>query len=303
MNKSVLLLRSLPFLILCLICISTLSFTPTAFAEEEFSDAYPQKDHTPTYRITDHINMVSTTKYFYGKYDAVIKAVYPQLEGWEEDEHVALFNQTVKALIMREVDEFRNFLKQNPPGLPGKNELYVDYSASVIPSYHQHLLSIRFSIQGFMRGMAHPRHYHQVLNYWLEKDKALTLEDIFLPQANYLVIFSDYTRETLARRLQDRALLQAGTQPTTENFQLWNLKNNGILLTFEEAQVAPYVNGAQTLLVPYSLLKNMIAPHSPIMHCVKNPKTCGNRNLLTGGFIDEAINVQYRRLNPLLSKL
>ena len=43
----------------------------------------------------------------------------------------------------------------------------------------------------------------------------------------------------------------------------------GLLITFDEYQVAPYVFGQQTETVPYSELKSMIDPHGPLGDFVK----------------------------------
>ncbi|MCW5582533.1 MAG: DUF3298 domain-containing protein [Gammaproteobacteria bacterium] len=69
---------------------------------------------------------------------------------------------------------------------------------------------------------------------------------------------------------------------------VWNIKPNGLLITFETGKVAPYIYGPQTVLVPYSALMDVIPPESPIADCITHRSRCLSNNLLTGGFIDEA---------------
>jgi hypothetical protein len=156
--------------------------------------------------------------------------------------------------------------------------------------------------------MAHPYHHHFVLNYDLNNNEKINLDDLFSPDADYLPVLSSYTSSVLNRRLRDKQMIADGTAPKPENFKNWNIKPNGLLFTFDEYQVAPYVNGAQTVLVPYSILKKMIDPDSLIANCVTNKKRCSRSNVLTGGFIDEAINLRainphHRLFSPTLSKL
>ena len=123
--------------------------------------------------------------------------------------------------------------------------------------------------------------FHDKVNYF-------DFSNIFIPASNYLQIFSDYSQKHLTRRLSNTAMIVAGTSPFPENFRNWNLKSRGILITFDEYQVAPYVDGPQTILIPYSVLKPVISHHSPVWSCIHHRKKCSGNNLLTGGFIDEA---------------
>ncbi|HEX4045792.1 MAG TPA: RsiV family protein, partial [Gammaproteobacteria bacterium] len=156
---------------------------------------------------------------------------------------------------------------------------------------------------------AHPYHHHFVLNYDLKNNQPLELGMLFNPNADYLTVLSTYTQMTLSNRhLPDKEMIAAGTAPKPENFRNWNIKPNGLLITFDEYQVAPYVNGTQTVLVPYSFLKSILNPTSPVTACVIHKKQCSRSNLLTGGFIDEALNLkrinsQHGGFNPTLSKL
>jgi hypothetical protein len=172
----------------------------------------------------------------------------------------------------------------------------------VIQSKEQNIISIRLSIQGFIAGMAHPYHYHHTLNYNLNTDELMDLSDLFDPESDYLNRIAHYCYEDLSKHLSNKDMIAAGTAPNPSNYRHWNIKPNGLLITFDEYQVAPYANGAQMVLVPYSILESFISPDSPIAYCTKHARRCGANSLLTGGFIDEAINTRHRTLNPLLSQ-
>lgn len=285
-------------LLICLFCIDV-------FASDAENNS---KDETQIYHVDEGIDVVSTLKFTYGNHRLVIKAVYPQLQTNIDSEGVDNFNELILNMVQEEREKFieqvshSQDVQKKLPKSEIRNNLYIDYDTSVIRPGTSHIISVRFSIQGYMSGMAHPFHYHRVLNYDLENFQKIELQDLFRPDVNYLGFLSDYTRKVLLRRLKNNSMLLGGTTPTEENFKDWNIKSNGILITFDEYQVAPYVNGAQTVLIPYYALKPVASPDSPIFPCVKYRNRCSKAKLLTGGFIDEAVfsNHRHRILNPSL---
>lgn len=265
-----------------------------ALAEE--STPAPKKDHTPVYSIYADIVMHATVKYDYGK-KMIMKYVFPQLTSDTADEYLDRFNNAILTINTEITDEFTKKIsdnlsaqKQLPPALAkANNNLQVDYDSSSIESgSDNYLVSVRFSVFGNIVGMAHPYHYHRVFNYNLDTGETVELAQLFKPDADYLAVLSNYTRGELERRLEDKAMVADGTEAKADNFKVWNIKPNGILITFDEAQVAPAVFGAQTVLVPYSVLKPLIADDAVIAGCVNHHRSCASSNVLTGGFIDEA---------------
>ena len=282
-------------LILCLFI-----FSP-AFADD-MSDDDTASDDPQVHRISDDLDIISTIKYQYGSNPKFfVKSVYPQLDSNDKDENIDAFNQISSNVVKQTVTEFkrRAMVNQasiaNLPQVVNRNNLYIDYDTSYIRSGDDSILSIRFTIQSYLAGMAHPYHGHRVLNYDLQTGEDIQLESLFNPGTNYLAVLSNFTRKSLTRHLTVKDMIANGTAPTAENFRNWNIKPNGILITFDEAQVAPYVDGAQSVLVPYSVLKPILSPQSPIAGCVNNRRRCAENNMLTGGFIDQvAVNPQHR---------
>lgn len=262
------------------------------YAEEP---APAKKDHTPTYHIYADINMKSIVKYDNDN-KMVMKYVYPQLTTETPDEFIDKFNAQILYIKDQITNEFRQKVQDNQAtqrSLPkelakGNNSLQVDYDSSTVESGDNYIVSIRFSISGMIVGMAHPYHYYQVFNYNLDTGERLELAQLFKPDSDYLAVLSNYTRGELEKRLNDKEMIAEGTSPIPEHFKNWSVKPNGLLITFDEAQVAPYVDGAQTVLVPYSVLKPILDKDAVINGCIKHRKICANSNLLTGGFIDEA---------------
>ncbi|MBA3661423.1 MAG: DUF3298 domain-containing protein [Gammaproteobacteria bacterium] len=260
------------------------------------------KEGPKTYHLYDDVYLVSAIKFFYDKKQIVIKAVYPQLQSEFNHQTLDHFNEAIKQLVEEGKIYFKNKV-DNTYALPrkhNKNNLYIDYASSMVANNKAHLLSIRLSFQGHIAGRGRPYHYHRVLNYDLDNDVVLNLADLFNPQAEYLDVFSQYTATKLMQRLNNYAMVRTGTQPSEKNFMNWNIKPDGIMFTFEDDQVAPNVYGAQMVVVPFSILRDMISPDSAIGSCAqgKNKKRCLRKQLMTGGFIDEAINSSHSRFNP-----
>ena len=295
-----------PVLLLCFLAYFS-AFTP--LYADNFSDDSTGRDDAKAYQIYDDVYLISSIKLQYSRPRIVAKSVFPQLQTETLHDGVDTFNQTVSDLVKKEVTSFMHQVSLNQPfqkqlaRAKVRNDLYIDYDTSVMSSGSNHLVSVRFSIQGFIAGMTHAYHYHRTLNYNLNDNLVIELGDLFNPNTNYLDVLSIYSRNILFRRLADKELVTKGTAPTPDNFQNWNMKPNGLLITFDESQVAPTIAGAQTVLVPYSALQDIISSESPLIGCINHRKRCAQNNLLTGGFIDEAINTPHRTLNPVLSKI
>jgi hypothetical protein len=298
------------YLLALLTCLFVLSpvFAEDATNQDDSGDT-PQ-NRVQFYPISDSIDLVTKTRYDYNKPRVVVKSVYPELQSDDEtDTSIDDFDSTVLNLVQKNIQDFTNQAKLNLSTLdmPRKNKinnyLYIDYDTSSIKTDDGYVISIRFNTQGFLAGLAHPYHVHRVLNYDLSSNQVLDLRDLFNDDANYLQRLSEYTSNELGRHLKDKSMITQGTAPTDGNFQNWNIKPTGILFTFDEGQVAPYVYGAQTVLVPFSALKDILAPDSVISGCIDHKSRCKQNNVLTGGFLDEAANQYHDVLKTQLRRV
>ncbi len=200
-----------------------------------------------------------------------IDAVYPQISGEDLSAEANKFNQLVSDMVNKSMEQFKNYVKADMPHmqtLPDSvkhNTLSIDYDVNVIKPGKQTLISLRLSIEGMQAGRAHPYHTHQILNFDLTTGKVIELKDLFKPNAKYLNAFSKYSSKMLGDKLQDKWMIKEGTAPLAKNYALWNLENDGILITFEEYQVAPYTYGKQEVTIPYSVLKKLLAPRAVVV--------------------------------------
>ena len=293
-----------------LLCLVLSALSPAAYADEDTVDN-DNTDKKQIYHLSGDVNLVPTVKVEYGKPRIVIKEVYPVIESETQDDNIDNFNQLIDSMLKEDIARFTQEVKDNQSAQATleksaiKNDLTIDFDTSIVNTGKNPIISIRFTMQTYIAGMAHPAHYHRVLNYDLYNGHQLTLTDLFQPNSDYLTILSDYTKNVLSKRLKDKEMIAVGTAPKEENFKNWNINPHGLLITFDEAKVAPYVYGTQSVLVPYSILKSVMLPKSAISNCLLHRKRCLQNNLLTGGFIDEAANTpransQHRVLNPVL---
>lgn len=284
----------------------TLSLSMPTYAAD--SDDSP-KSKIKVYHLGDNVELTSAVKFQYARPRIVIKTVAPELYSEAQNENinesVVEFNELISEILTKKIDQFKTEVVQNQPkdktlsAAALKNDLYTDFAASYIQSGKLPIISIRFNFQGNIAGQTRAYHHHDTLNFDLQNQEELELADLFKADSDYLAVIAAYTKTVLNKRqFSNKNLVEQGTAPTVDNFKHWNIKPNGILFTFDENQVAPYIDGAQTVLVPYNVVSELISEDSPIAGCVKHKTRCSQSNLLTGGFIDEASNQRSRSVDP-----
>jgi hypothetical protein len=212
-----------------------------------------------------------------------IQVAYPQVTGMP-DVRFDQFNQEVKNLVNKQVSALKKEsadgareAANEPAPSPGAgeeekisfpaNSLDISYSIALAKD---DLISVQFDLSSYSSGAAHPNSYSQVLNYDLKAGKVLKLGDLFNPGAKYIQLISDYCIKDLKRRskgkdsMLDDQTIQTGAGPSAQNYGSWTITKKGLEITFDPYQVAAYAAGPQTVLVPYSVLKDLIRPDGPL---------------------------------------
>lgn len=190
-----------------------------------------------------------------------ITAETPQLAG-SDDPRVTTFNQRLDDLVSKEVDVWRqSFLQNTAPVMNNGSTLNVKYT---LLSQIDDLWSFKFDFAFYSDGAAHPGLNSITLNYDLSQGKELALADLFLPNTDYLGAISKYCIAELSKQPFFDSPFAEGAQPKPENYRNWNITPDGLMITFDEYQVAPYAAGPQTITVPYSELNSLINRQGPI---------------------------------------
>jgi Protein of unknown function (DUF3298) len=194
--------------------------------------------------------------------DYTISALTPLLQG-SVDSRVLAFNQAMAALVQQEMDAFRqNLLMLPAEPITGGSSLNITFEKTSPPGY---LLSLKFTVDFYSDGAAHPGSYSHTATYDLEAGSFLTLDQLFTPGADYLGAIATFCKAELAARdIAYDPSMNTGADPIPENYQNWNITAGGLLITFDEYQVAAYAAGPQLVTIPYANLQSIIAPQGPL---------------------------------------
>jgi hypothetical protein len=182
----------------------------------------------------------------------------PSIEGTSEDP-AASFNQAVDGLVRGEVRDFADMIA-DWERLPEEPPYSLSISHEVVTTANS-TVSILFTISTYTGG-AHPNHYSRVINFSLLQSEVVTLDALFEPGSDYLGVIADYCIAELGTRDVVFPDFESGALPTEENYSAWNIDEEGVLITFDPYQVAPYAAGMQQVMVPYSELADIIRPGS-----------------------------------------
>lgn len=200
-----------------------------------------------------------------------VRAKYPQAIA-ARDGRIAKMNQAIRELITKQVNDFKKDL-QRPEGGQGTSGSSFDSDYIVVHSANS-IVSIDLPINTYFEGAAHGNHNSLVFNYDLYSGQMLTLGDLFKSNSNYGELISDYSIKALTKKLgsdADRDWIRQGAAPTGENYKNWNISRTGLKVTFDPYQVASYAAGPHEVIVPWSILKNVIDPHGPVTRIVGTP--------------------------------
>jgi hypothetical protein len=188
----------------------------------------------------------------------MIDASWPYIEQAGEQP----FNSAVETLVQREISSFKDGVSSIPDD-PTLDDFSSSLNISYTPTLVNHdLLSVLIKVSFYNAGAAHPGSYFYSINYDLRQEKEISLGDLFRSDASYLETISAYCLDDL--RSRDVLAWEDGALPLEENYQVWNITPDGLKVTFNEYQVAPYAAGPQSVTVPYPVLEELIQPGSPI---------------------------------------
>jgi len=190
-----------------------------------------------------------------------INAQTPFLQN-SEDMRVVNFNNEMALLTQEEIASFRDNVAQILPS-PDSTGSFYDQQYTVL-SPPGNLLSLKFQIMIYIQGAAHPGTHSRTVTYDLEAGSDVRLADLFLPGSDYLERIANYCIAQLSTRDIGFEASSSGAQPLPENYGDWNITSDGLLITFDEYQVAAYAAGPQEVIVPYAELQSVIDSQGPL---------------------------------------
>ncbi len=191
----------------------------------------------------------------------ILKAQIPALQG-SDDQRVTNFNNEMTLLTQEEIAKFKdNVVQVQPmPGVVGSS--YDQQYQRLSPPGN--LISLKFQIMIYIQGAAHPGTHMRTVTYDLEAGTDVKLAELFLPGSDFLERIANYCIAELGKRGISSETSTSGAKATPENYGNWNITQDGLLITFDEYQVAAYALGPQEVVVPYAELQPVIDPQGPL---------------------------------------
>ena len=137
----------------------------------------------------------------------------------------------------------------------GARDLYLDLTYETSVTRGQTMGVVFFAAK--YTGGAHPITDVQTMNFNMLSGNLLQYQDIFTRTDGLYEFLSDYAYRALRPGLgefwQDDTFT-GGLEPKAENFKNFVVTPDGLVLIFEQYQIAPYSAGIQTCLVPLESL-------------------------------------------------
>ncbi len=193
-----------------------------------------------------------------------INVKFPMIEGTLKSAQP--FNNVVSTLVAKAVEGFQpEFNKKFITEKTKDDANYLDLDYTVVSTNQRGLLSIRFTVETYFVPEAHPAHTSFVINYNFLTGKLIQLPDLFKAHSDYLDRISNFCRQALEKReFTDTKMIIEGTKPNIDNFRNWNVTRQGLLITFNPYQVAPYVDGSPHVLILRKDLLDILIPTSQL---------------------------------------
>ncbi|MBU3942800.1 RsiV family protein [Patescibacteria group bacterium] len=180
--------------------------------------------------------------------DLIINVRYPKTNSEK-------VNQEIDNLIQLEINNFKESILDPIEGL--SSGIYITYITSL---NSPHFLSIIFDISLYNSGAAHPISITKVFNYDLNEEKRIEAKNILTN--NYLEVLSKICIEKLIKKIEpDEFMLETinnGAGPLEENYQNIAFNENGLVVIFEQYQVAAYALGKQSIEISNSEISDIL---------------------------------------------
>lgn len=184
---------------------------------------------------------------------------YPQFNNPALDK--LLKDKAVSGLdtFLKDAREYQAGDAQNE-GEPRKYALFVDFTIHML---NADVISITYDAYVDYAG-AHPTTMMSSLAADFRTGAPITLNDLFVPNSNYLSTISDKAIAGLMATLQtpDKEMVDGGAGPKPENYSVFYFRQDQIVFVFNPYQVASYAEGPQEYVLnlweePYS---NIVKP-------------------------------------------
>ncbi len=203
------------------------------------------------------------------------EVTYPVFSGIRDSQAKEDINAHIKSSVFAVAESFKNDARENCDfSKLGDNAPDWTCEFYALPEAYNvidRILSVRMEYYRFTGG-AHGATNYVYLNYNLSTGKPVEWNSVFKSDSEYLKKISDFSRDYLIANITkgDNAMtneewVKEGTEPKSDNYNT-NVGFNdfGIIILFQQYQVAAYAAGPQEVTIPYPEFKDFIDPAGPL---------------------------------------
>jgi hypothetical protein len=193
-----------------------------------------------------------------------INISYTQIKGLNNPSGKG-YNNLVETMMIAQADSFRVWMKDWESYNKEMGSFFEIADTAVYTD--SRMISTLFYEFYYFSGAAHPNNSNFSVSYDLEKNKEITLGDLFT--GDYLKVLSEICINEIAKSkkeyapsfdVKDDEWLNSGAGPDEKNFKVFNITKENFVITFPTYQIASYAEGPQTVEIPYAKLKGVINP-------------------------------------------
>jgi hypothetical protein len=182
------------------------------------------------------------------------------------------FNLPIKAIVTRRVNEFKKDVKDfKLEGQKRKSTLGIGYDTFLDNKY---IFSVKFSGYADPELAAHPIGLVDCVNFSYDRWDVFFISDIFLKDKPFIKYISDYCIKSLKDSAKDDnnvydADIEKGASADSNNFKVFNITADSLVITFPFYQVGPRIIGAPVVPIPLNNMTDMIDPKGPLGYYLK----------------------------------
>jgi hypothetical protein len=193
----------------------------------------------------------------YSDPDIRVDLEYPQLASTNDDA-VGGFNRLVQGFAESAASEFVTSLQEEDGPSVSNAPLGSSYDLRYDVLYaREGILSIRFEVEAYSEGAVHQQFAYDELTFNVGSGQRLSLRNLFKPGVRYLETLSRYCEAD--PRIQSVLNNDLGLRPVADNFRVWNITVDGLLITFPPYQIGSFADGTQRVTVPFHVFGDTLA--------------------------------------------
>ena len=177
---------------------------------------------------------------------------YPELANYSDTLTEGTFND----LVFYKVNSLAREIRFSEPSMMSvPNSITLSYT---IEYQHERFISILITGDVYTGG-AHPNPVVLTINYDLQENTELALNDLFVSGSDYLTPISNTCIYELQTLLEED-FIEAGASADADNFTHFNFNETTLKITFDAYQVGAYALGTPSVEMPLVDFSAMLKP-------------------------------------------